>query len=387
MLTIQQDALKTALNAVTRASLKSSLAAFALVRLDAGTDGVLRLSCFNGETAARANANAACEEPLSVSVDALTLKAVVETLASEIHLMVEGNSLVIQSSVNRTTLRIVDEPIPVIGEESTRTIATLSGTIFRSLSRALPFASTDGSRAILQVLHLTLEQDAITAQAADGFSAGHVREDIVGPVEKKRVSLPLSFARLLSVLVEERDSVHICSAGDNRFLFRITNLEDAKVLTLATVAGADGFPSEQILALIEEARTSTSAHLHVQQASLAQSIRMVNAMGTQTTFLKAVNGIAKIASAETETGQARNILEGTASGQDAHVWLSAAYLKHAADACKGEIVLRISDAKKPVLIEGGCFTAVIMPMLVEGSKDPFPNDEAVAISLPDLLMV
>src|SRR5258706_2584197 len=168
MITIQQDALHAALNAVTRASVKSSLPAFSLVRLDVKTDGILQLSCFNGETAARAITNVVCYEDLSVSVDASTLKAVVETLSSEIHLLVEHNSLVIQSSTNRTTLRIVDEPFPVLGDESTKTIATLHGAAFRSLSRALPFASVDSARAVLQVLFLTIEKDTIIAQAADG---------------------------------------------------------------------------------------------------------------------------------------------------------------------------------------------------------------------------
>ena len=55
MITISQDALRAALNAVTRASQKtSSLPAFSLVRLDADAQGQLSLSCFNGESAARA---------------------------------------------------------------------------------------------------------------------------------------------------------------------------------------------------------------------------------------------------------------------------------------------------------------------------------------------
>ena len=50
MITIQQDLLHSALNAVTRATTKSTLmAAFPLVRLDVHTDGILQLSCFNGE--------------------------------------------------------------------------------------------------------------------------------------------------------------------------------------------------------------------------------------------------------------------------------------------------------------------------------------------------
>ena len=39
-----------------------------------------------------------------------------------------------------------------------------------------------------------------------------------------------------------------------------------------------------------------------------------------------------------------------------------------------------------MLIEAGSFTAVIMPMLVEGQKDPFPEDEGIPISLPEMAM-
>jgi hypothetical protein len=35
-------------------------------------------------------------------------------------------------------------------------------------------------------------------------------------------------------------------------------------------------------------------------------------------------------------------------------------------------------------LEAAGFTAIIMPMLVEGNKDPFPEDEALAISLPEM---
>jgi len=388
MITLQQDLLHSALNAVTRASTKSTLmAAFSLVRLDVNTDGILHLSCFNGETAARSTVNVDCSEDLSVCVDAATLKAVVETLAGQIRLHVDGTALVIQQGTsNRTSLRIVDEPLPVIGEESIQTVATFSGTIFRSLMRTLPFATTDDSRAVLQVVHLILNSDTVMAQTADGYSAGLVLESIEGPAEPTSVSLLLSSARLLSTLVDDRDTVRMGTAGENRYIFQITNAGDSKNLTLATVTADGNFPSAQIKTLIEEARQNAVAILQIQQASLMQSIRMVNAMGTQSTFLKAVNGVAKIASAETETGQGRNILEGTASGENAQAWLSAAFLKRAAEACKGELVMRITNNTKPILIEAGSFTAVIMPMMVEGSKDPFPEDEAIAITLPEMAM-
>ena len=174
------------------------------------------------------------------------------------------------------------------------------------------------------------------------------------------------------------------TSGENRFLFQIRNEEQNKNLTVATVTSAENFPAEQINGLTDEARQNTIATLNIQQSSLAQTIRMVNAMNAQSAFIKATGGIVKMASAETETGQARNILDGTASGDETSIWVSAAYLKRAAEGCKGELTVRISGKQKPMLVEAGGFTAVIMPMLVEGNKDPFPEDEAIAISLPEM---
>lgn len=385
MITISQESFHHCLEAVTRVSLKSSLPAFSLVRLDAATNGTLILSCFNGETAARAITHAACDEELSVSVDAMTLDAVVKTLTGEIQLSVEQNSLILTSPSNRTMLRIVDEVLPIIGNENIRTLAMLSGSTFRSLARILSFASTDYARSALQVWHLTLEKDSIIAQTADGYSAGHVQETMQeGHSESISISLPLSFARLLATMIDDHDSVRFGTSGSNRYLFQITDPDASKELTLATVAPADNFPTGQIASLIEDARQQTVAHLRVQQTSLVQTIRMVSAMDTQSTFIKAVDGVVKMASAESNTGQARNILDGTATGENASVWLSSTFLRRAVEASKGELTIRIADEKKPVLIEAGSFTAVIMPMLVEGSKDPFLEDEAIAVALPEM---
>lgn len=388
MITIQQEDLNTILGLVTRASLKNSLmAAFSLVRLDARPDGQFILSCFNGETAARAITYGTCEEDLSVCVDAATLRAIVETLTGEIQMFIEGNSLVLESTSNRTTLRIVDEELPIIGEENGRTLAVLPGTTFRSLSRILSFASTDETRMILQVVHLIFDQDEVIAMTADGYSAGIVHEAVEGVAEQTSVSLPLGFARLLVSLVDDGDKVSVQTSGENRYVFQIRNEDQNKNLTVETVTCAENFPAEQIKTLTDEARQNTIATLNVQQVNLAQTIRMVNAMNSQSAFIKATGGVVKMASAETETGQARNILEGTASGEDASLWVSATYLKRAAEGGRGELTIRISGAQKPMLVEAGGFTVIIMPILADGHKDPFPEDEVLAINLPEMNQV
>jgi DNA polymerase III sliding clamp (beta) subunit (PCNA family) len=387
MITLQQDLLQAALNAVTRASAKNSLqATFALVQLNVNTDGILHLSCFNGETAARATVNVDCNEDLAVCVDAATFKAVVETLTGSIRLHVDGTALVIQGASTRTSLRIVDEALPMLDENDLHPLATCSGGTFRSLLRVLPFASTDESRAVLQVVHLMLDATTATTLAADGYTAGQVTETIDGPKESVSLSLPISSMRLLSTLIEDHDTVRMGTFGANRALFQISNAESSKNLMLATVTVDGNFPAAQVRTLIDDAHTNAVATMQVQQASLLQSIRMVNAMSTQSTFLKVVSGVMKIASAETETGQARNILDAAVSGENTQAWLSALYLKRATEAVKGELTLRITSNTKPLMIEAGNFTSVIMPMLSDGFKDPFPEDEAIAISLPEMAM-
>jgi DNA polymerase III sliding clamp (beta) subunit (PCNA family) len=385
MISIPQEVLASALAAVTRASLRSNLmAAFALVRLDANASGELSLSCFNGDTAARAAVYASCNDDLSVCVDAQTLKAVTDTLVGEVRLELVDKALVLLNGSHRTTLRIVEETIPVIGGEATTDLFSLSGASLRSLCRILPFASSDDSRPGLQVLHLIVSEQGVIAQAADGFTAGIVSEKFIEAKEKTAVSLPINFARLLAALIEEKDTVNVHSAGDNRFLFHLTQTETGKNLTLATATPANAFPAEQLAQLLQGAHAGTTTRMTLQKQVMLQTVKMVGAMGTQNAFLKVANGAIKVASAPTDTGQARNVLDGAAIGADARVWLSATYLKRAVDACKAELAIQIGGDKKPVLLLEGSFTAILMPLFVDG-KDPFADeDEPIAISLPVL---
>ncbi len=381
MISILQDTLAAALSAVVRASQKSALATFALVRLDAHADGSLHLSCFNGESAARVILNATCTEDFSACVDAQTLKAIVDTLSGDVRLSITENSLLLQNGANRTTLRLNEETLPVIGEDTIQPLTTLPGSVLRSLLRVLPFTSTDEARPALSVLQLTLAPASLTAQAADGYAAGRVQETITGPKESQSICLSAGFTRLLAGLVDESDRVQIGTSGKNHFVVQISNSNGGKDLTLATVTAEADFPSEQIAQLMSTAQKDGVAHLSVQKTSLSQTLKMVNAMGTQNTYLKASGGTVKMASEETSTGQARNVLDGSASGVDAHVWLSAVFLKRVAEACKSTIAIRITANKKPVLFEEGNFTGLIMPLLMDDRNDPFPDHAAFALNL------
>ena len=86
-------------------------------------------------------------------------------------------------------------------------------------------------------------------------------ESIAGPANQTSVSLPLSSARLLSTLVDDRDTVRMGTSGENRYIFQITNPDDSKDLTLATVTADDNFPSAQIKTLIDAMASSDLSEL------------------------------------------------------------------------------------------------------------------------------
>jgi DNA polymerase III sliding clamp (beta) subunit (PCNA family) len=385
VISVPQESLSAALNAVTRVSLNHSLPIFSLVRLDASPDGRLSLSCFNGETASRATLYANCDEELSACVDAQTLKAITDTLNGELRLTLAERTLRLESGSNLTRFRLVEEDLPVIGEEQPQPVAALPGSALRSLGRALPFASHDIARPSLNVWHLSFSENEVVARAADGYCAGRASERLEGPKAPASLALPLSFGEVLIKLVQDGDTVKVGCLGGNRYLFEISDAETTRQLSLATVASELAFPAEQIEGLLATARREAIAHLELKKKDLDQMIRMVKALGAANMFIKTQAGVVKAASGETESGQARNELDGTASGEDAKAWLSAAFLKRAVEACHAELTLHLCGDQKPLIVEEGSFTALIMPIMREDSYDPFAKEEqAATLALPQV---
>lgn len=102
-------------------------------------------------------------------------------------------------------------------------------------------------------------------------------------------------------------------------------------------------------------------------------------MGTRQMFIKTVNGLIRVASEDTQYGQARNILPGNVVGQDTLVWLNADYLTRMIKTAGGELVFKIGKPQAPVLVKSGDLIALVMPM-VSSAPDPFENEPAIPIS-------
>lgn len=383
MITIPQEVLANALAAVTRASGRHNLLpAFCAVRMDMSVDGTLSLHCFNGEVAARAVITAQVSDNISLCVNAQTLKEITDTLIGDVQLKIEDNKLIVENGAHRTVLNILEEDLPPIDHEGATKIASLPGSIFRSLARVFPFASTDITRPALQIMHLAFTTNRVTALAADGFTAAQVTEQLKAQCPQS-LGLPLPFARLLLALVENDDVLELRSIGQKYVIGLITNSSTMKNLVLGSVMLDSKFPAGQVSELLANARQSALTHVQIPKAVLSQVIRQVAAMGTSNALMKASGGVLKVASEETETGQARNVLNVPVTGPDTKNWLSINFLKRVTDACQGELHLSLIKNLDPLLCEEGGFSALIMPLSVN-ANDPFPDDEPIAIALPAL---
>jgi hypothetical protein len=376
-LTLQQNVLAAALNVVTRASKPGGqMPAFELVRLEASA-GRLALSCFNGEFAANGHIPAQCLDIASACVNAATLREVVQTVSGEVTLRFGESDLRLECGSNKSSLRISTESLPAIEEVNHGEAVSLSGKDLRRLAGIALFASTDDMRPPLQAVHLSFFKDEqgqsiLQAQAADGFSMGRLRLPVELPPElEARMTggnpqlnrvvalLPVAFVRMLAAVVEGDDQVllHVHPKG-GRASFHVTG--EGRDFLLDSALMGEGFPESGVEDVLSKALAVTGAELTVKPADLERVIRQVAAMGTRQIFLKAANNLIRVASEDTQFGQAKNVLPGNikASGS--------------------EMTLKVGRPQAAVLVKSGDLVALIMPLVC--ASDPFENETAIPIS-------
>ena len=402
-LKIQQNSLAAALNIVTRASRQGGpVAAFELVRLEASA-GCLTLSCFNGEFAASGHVPAQClPAPVQAQVDlasacvnAATLREVVQAVDGEVTLRFDETDLRLVCGSNKTCLRTSTEGIPALDDLETGEAISLSGKDLRRLAKVALFASTDDARAALQAVHLSFFKDeqgqpVLQAQAADGFCLGRMRlpaqlppalEDRLSggdPKAERMVALlPVAFVRMLATVAEEDDQIFFqFHSNKGRASFRIQG--EGRDFLLDSALVGEGFPESGVEDLLSKAFSGTGTELTIEPAGLERVIRQVAAMGTKQMFIKAVASLIRIASEDTQYGQAKNVLPGTVSGGDTQVWLNAEYLTRLIKAAGGELVFKIGKPHSAVLARSGDLVALVMPLVC--ASDPFENETAIPIS-------
>ncbi len=390
---VQQDALAAALNVVTKASNKGNgfLPAFGLVRMEASSN-LLELTCFNGEFAGRGAIPARCLDAGAVNVNAATMREVVQTMTGEITLKFTEDELRLESGPNRAHLRSSAETLPTLGNIKTEDAIPLKGAELRKLAGIALFASTDATRASLQGIHLTITNDdagqlMMQAQAADGFCLGriHLVSDL-GPGSASKADrqprqitgLPSDFLKTLTAVVDPADEVlaHFPAKG-NQALFQIRG--EGREFLFVTAMMQDEFPVSAVDGLLKQALSAPGAELVIQNGQLERVIRQVNAMGTKSLFIKVRSGSIRVASNESEFGQAKNILSGEVAGGEAQVWVNTDLLLKMIKACSTEMSVKIGKPTDPILFKSGDLVALVMPL--HDTSDPFEGEDDMPISM------
>ncbi|MBL8080461.1 MAG: hypothetical protein JNM55_20995 [Anaerolineales bacterium] len=390
---IQQNALAAALNIVTKASHKGtgSPPAFSLVRLEISSNR-LQLTCFNGEFAACGAIPAQCLDSGSTNVSAITLREIVQTMNSEIVLNVSEDEVLIKSGTNRAHLRSSAEILPMVSAATSEAAISLKGSDLRKLANTALFASTEFTRASLQGIHLTIMQDEaerliLQAQSADGFCFGRIRvKPDLGPGSAMKAlslprlisGLPSDFLKTLATVVDTDDEVLVqFPSKGNQSIFQIRG--ESRDFLFVTAMLQDEFPVSAVDELLNKTLSASGAGLVIQNAELERVIRQVNAMGTKNLFIKVKSGLIRVASNESEFGQAKNILAGEVSGGDAQVWVNTDLLLKLIKACPAEMSVKIGKPTEPILFQSDDLLALVMPL--HDTSDPFEGDDEPAIEL------
>lgn len=389
-LILSQPALAAALAVVTRASRHTPLMpAFELVRLQA-EPGRLSLTCFNGECLAVASLPASGADAGQACVSAAALREIVQTLSGEIACQLLPHELLLENGPGRTRLRSSEEPLPEPSGWPALSFS-LSAEDLRRLAGVVAFASSDSRRPVLQGVWMQLGllpdgQAQVEAVAADGFTlarrSANLQADpaLLAHLQSQPLGflLPAGFVRTLAASLAGVQTVELSlDPSSGRIAARLA-VEDCQVW-LETVQPDGAFPYQAIQELIEKTANQPAATLDVSRAALEQAIRQVAAMGTNSLFFKAADGLIRLASMESAFGQARNRLPGQHAGPAAHAWLNTDFLARVVRLAPPALTLRIAAPFDPVWVQAEDLAALIMPLASD--EDPFAGEQALSMPL------
>ena len=380
-LVLQQDALREVLAVVTRASGKSSVSKYEMVRLDL-LDSRLQLACFNGSFAAigclpvQVQANDQSLHDLGVYAE--TLKSLVNTIVGEITLNTTEGGIQIKNATNRSTLKTSAEIISIPPVPRVETPFILPGKLVKDLVKVTSFALDDWSRPALNGVWLRTSSLAgnpmIEAQSADGIRLGRVIKRLeASPSSPLDVLLPAAFVKMLGDVVQDSDTLCIFRER-NTIFFQIEG--ERRRFTLLALEIDSRYPDTSEI-IRPPSRVEAEFVLNLEEAALAaKQVNIVTRESSvQAMFLKVQAGQSEIrvVSNEAELGRTRRHLLAQNVAGNGWVWLQArvfAEILSAMSSCR-RLTIQLQGSFSPVHIkdEAGEFLAILMPLDIK--DDPF----------------
>ena len=218
-LTIQTNALRTALTSLSKVSASSgTLPILACVHLNAKTFQGVTLEATNLEMGLRIQIPGA-DEDLNVAVPAKTLAEVVAAAGEEtLNLSLEGGKLLITGKGIKSRIAIQDaDDYPPMPHCEHMAVTMAANQLKLALKKVVVAASNDQCRPALMTVQIAHDNGKITFAAADGFrlAAQEIDGSFDLPGDKKSLCIPAAVIRkLIPMLPDDDDQIVTVSVNE-----------------------------------------------------------------------------------------------------------------------------------------------------------------------------
>lgn len=288
-------------------------------------------------------------EPGEICVSAARLRAIIDRLeCADVALVADGGALTINGGGFAGKLLGIagdDFPAPARAEKG------VSIPVTADLFKLAPFASTDETRYVLCGVHLEAAAGGpLRTVATDGRRLAVLTGDNV-PAEVS-ATLPTAACNLFTKLAAAGGTLTV---GPN--FARL----DVPGFAASTKLVEGGYPNWRLV-IPTEMKTRVTADPH----ALTEALRRVALVCSEkSSAVKAAigKGAITLSAASADVGEAQEQVAAEIDGPGLTVACNPEYLL-AALTKAGVFELRLTDEMSPIVVEGGAFLAVVMPMRV-----------------------
>jgi DNA polymerase-3 subunit beta len=370
--TVLQESLARGLNIVSRAvSPRSTLPVLSNV-LVASDEGRLRLSATNLELGITCWIGAKIEEEGSTTVPARTFVDLVATLPQEqvsLNLATATQTLNVRCGASNTDIKCIDAqefpPLPVPDMEGA---ILLNVADFKDMISQVVFAaSVDEARPVLMGVLVTVDKDAITMAAADGFRLSVRKGSLSQPSPQPFAAIipARALGELARVAGDGNETISmVMPKGRGQVIFRMKEVEVVSQLIDGT------FPDyQQIIPRSYKSRTILSTPALLKACKQAEIFAREGSNVARLDIKSAGDlepGAVEISAQSEETGSNETIVAATIEGIGLLIAFNVKYMREVLEVVKSpNVALETSAANAPGVIRpvgDDAFLHVIMPM-------------------------
>ncbi len=370
--TVLQESLARGLSIVSRAvSPRSTLPVLSNV-LVASDEGRLRLSATNLELGITCWIGAKIEEEGSTTVPARTFVDLVATLPQEqvsLNLATATQTLNVRCGASNTDIKCIDAqefpPLPVPDMEGA---ILLNVADFKDMISQVVFAaSVDEARPVLMGVLVTVDKDAITMAAADGFRLSVRKGSLSQPSPQPFAAIipARALGELARVAGDGNETISmVMPKGRGQVIFRMKEVEVVSQLIDGT------FPDyQQIIPRSYKSRTILSTPALLKACKQAEIFAREGSNVARLDIKSAGDlepGAVEISAQSEETGSNETIVAATIEGIGLLIAFNVKYMREVLEVVKSpNVALETSAANAPGVIRpvgDDAFLHVIMPM-------------------------